>query len=331
MMKSWSGFALVVGTAGLMACGSGSPADGGSTDAASDIVATDTTPASCDGGVQVLDSGSCVGYVARSCDGRPFCPAQIMNDAIRPNFRITQIDVQRPASLQPQRPIGRVLNTAIAKGTFFWGISIDLMANTIRTGTLAQGPMDEPGYGLLRATFRYTMGGAPAGDAGLSPNRWDPVMGTLTVTGNTFSTNEIALITVPVYSDDGLGTLLAELPLRNARMHDVRMSQDRGCIGLAGLTRLGGTYSTCLAGQWNTTDEMMVPYGVLEADLTVEDARRVYVESLMNNLCFFIAGSDCSMPPSMWTNPPDVRVGGATENNAWHLVANFSAVAARIE
>ena len=272
------------------------------------------------------DAGLCLR--ATRCDSMPWCPARVVNPPMHPKFVMTKIDIQTPTSLGSGGAVGGILNGAIGDGAFFWGIDVDLTVtpNRIRTGSLG---MATPGAGtgFLESNFAFVMGVAPAGDAGTGANRWDPITINATVTGDSFTTEIAPLITIPVFGTDAARMLLAELPLRNARMRDVQMGSNRNCVGLA-----RADFNSCLARLWNTSAAPMgaMPYGVLEADLLVDDARNVPVESLMNNLCFFVAGTDCTMPMSAWAHPPDAMINGSTTPNAWHVVANFSAVAARI-
>jgi hypothetical protein len=58
------------------------------------------------------------------------------------------------------------------------------------------------------------------------------------------------------------------------------------------------------------------PYGVIEADILVEDAGNAPAAAPMNELCHFIARTDCSMPESVWTHAPDATVSGAAQRMA---------------
>jgi len=323
-MKTLNRLLLVTSVlgSGLLGCsGSTPPTD----TPANDAVGTETggeggacmdTPAG--------DGGNC--YRQNRCDMQPFCPAQVMNSQTAPNFVITEIDLTTPASLSAMSPVGRLLNTGIVGGTAFWGISLNISSatgGTIRTGPLQPGPTPALGVGFLTSTFHYFSGGAPTpGDA----NRWDPVMGNFTLMGETFSTDTIALMTIPLYNDAD-HTVLAELPLRNAHMRNVSMTAMRNCIGLA-----KPAFNSCLSNmRWNTTDPTtMTPAGILEGDMTVMDAMSVVIPSLSTNLCSVIAGRDCAMPQSTWTNQPDSMVNGSTTPNAWHISGAFTAVAATI-
>lgn len=328
---SWLGLVTVMGIAGAYGCSGGGTDDVAQGDASDIIQAADTT--TCDGfAPQEPDSSMPTCYRATTCDNTPFCPSLVTNDPMHPKFVIAQIDVLTPTVLGPRMPVGSILNNAIVGGKFFWGLDVDLTAMTVRTGTMLTDMPEQPGAGYLTNNFRFITGAAPAGDGG-STSRWDPVMGTVTVTGDTFSTNPFSIVTVPIYgtpNDAGQATLLAELPLRRVSMHDVRMTSNHNCIGLA-----KARYASCLQGLWYTsdptTDAGMNSFGVLEGDLTVADADQIIVVDIpgMPTLCGLIAGtgSNCSVPPAMWRTPAEATASGP----GWHLVANFSGYAAHIQ
>src|SRR4051812_29126268 len=118
--------------AGAYGCSGGGTDDGG-TDAATDMGTDSSAP--CDGFVpQDMDASMPTCYRAATCDNSAFCPSQVTNDPMHPKFVIAQIDVLTPAVLGPRMPVGSILNNAIVQGKFFWGIDLDLTANTIRTG-----------------------------------------------------------------------------------------------------------------------------------------------------------------------------------------------------
>lgn len=295
------------------------------------------------------DAGAPIpGFRAQSCNMMPFCPALVTNNPMRPNFILTQIDIQTPSVLQASGPIGSLLNSAIVQGTFFWGISLDFTAMTIRTGALNNGVQPQPNNGFLSSNFGYINGTAPmiAGDP-MSPRRWDPVSGTITVQGDTVTSNMVSVIRVPVYDATDPTMVLTELPLRNLRMSNVRLSSNRNCVGTVGSARSRFTFNTCGSNLWQTQDTTMMPYSQLDGDMTIADARSVVVASLHQDLCRLLAGADCAMTPqAMWTGAqPDRLVdmatgssstmcgnaSGMTPCNAWHLNARFAAVAANIQ
>lgn len=254
------------------------------------------------------------------------CPsaAVAQADPMRPNFRVTHIKITAPAALAS--PIlGNTVNGAIHSGGFLWGISFDLMGNTVRTGALNSQMITRGtvGQGLLDGTFRYYTGNAPA--MGGAATRWDPVSSTLTASGDRVSTVPImGTVRLPIY--DSSGALLTELPLENASMTMVNLTADRKCIGLGALS--GGRFDECTSS-WQTADGMMAPYGRLQAVITVAAARQVNVSALMTTLCNLLAGSNCeTTPQAMWTRQPDAMAG---TQPGYSLQTEFAAVSARIQ
>lgn len=326
-MMRFSWLAVVTASAALLSTGC---SNGGGNDAGTDTgTVTDTGSGQvCNQDSGFLepsdDAGAC--YRATRCDMMPFCPARVVNPAMHPRFVMTKIDIQTPVSLGSAGAVGGILNGAIGDGAFFWGIDLDLGTMRMRTGSLGM-TTAAVGTGFLESNFTFVTGAAPTGDGGALANRWDPITANVTLTGESFTSEITPLITIPVFGTDAARMLLAELPLRNARMRDVQMGSNRNCVGLA-----RGDFNSCLARLWNTSAGAMgaMPYGILEADLAVEDTRNVPVASLGNNLCFFVAGTDCTMPMTAWAHPPDAMINGSATPNAWHVVANFSAVSAHI-
>ena len=139
-------------------------------------------------------------YRAASCSGDPFCPIIYQNNPASPTFLLQQIDISTPSTLAQGSNVGPLLAMAVASGKFSWGISLDFSTNTLTTGTLQQGVTAQIGTGPSAAAFSYVNGTAPATDAGSSdPNRWNAVSATFTMTGQTFTTGIVPLITIPVY------------------------------------------------------------------------------------------------------------------------------------
>jgi hypothetical protein len=319
-----------MGLVAALAMGGAACNGGGTTDTGPADTGPADSGAPCDDSGLVpmpgVDAGAC--YRAQPCDMNPFCPNVVTNDPMHPQFLIQQIDVSQPASLTSPA-LRHILNGALVSGSFGWGIKLDLTTNMITTGSLQPGVMPQNGTGLFNSTFSFING--TASDAGAA-NRWDPVMSSVTLMGDTFSTGMISLITTPVYDSANPGSVLTELPLRDARMHDVVMTSMRNCIGQA----LGNhPFSSCVDGRWITSGNpdggMGTPSGVLEANITIADAMNVQITQLSTTLCNLLAGSMCdSTPQAMWMHPPDSMSGTTTMNNAWHLVAYFAAVSTHI-
>jgi hypothetical protein len=148
----------------------------------------------------------------------------------------------------------------------------------------------------------------------------------------------VPLIIIPVYDENDRSMLLTELPLRDARISDLRLTANRNCIGTAFTN-----FNSCGPNnnRWYTSSDntaMGTPNGVIEAKLTFEDTLNIQVVSLNMPLCNIIARSPCRDPntnmpvdPATLTVPPDtmVMVGGMAKP-AWTLRAYVAGVAANI-
>jgi hypothetical protein len=169
------------------------------------------------------------------------------------------------------------------------------------------------GAGLMDGVFAYWAGNAPTRDA----NRWDPIAGTITGTSSVTSTASNRTLTLPIFNDDG--SVLMELPLTNARLIDVPLSPDRGCIGL-GLLR-AARYNECSSG-WDWSEG-----GILDAVITVSSARAVIVSALNQTLCHLISGTNCDEAMTTWRRQPTAVVAGEP---GYRFTARFSAVSADV-
>lgn len=288
--------------------------------------------------VRNMDQG-CEGFQAQPCDpsNMEFCPRFRNNDMMRPKFVLTQIDIQTPASLLATQPVGRLLNTAIRNAAFSWGVDLDFSMMRIRTGTIRQPVNRVFGTGYFAQDLQFVMGGATGMG---SADRWNPVTAPIAEAGGLVGMPAgmtVPLITIPVYDEMDRSMLLTELPLRDARISDLRLTNNRNCIGTA-----KPAFDSCAANttRWNTSSgeaPMVTPYGILEAKLTFEDTLNVQVVSLNMPLCNIIARSPCRnammMPvdPTSLTIPPDttVMVGGMAKP-AWTLRAFIAGAAVNI-
>ena len=318
---------------GATACtGMMSNPDGGGMDAISNQDSASEANANCSDGLMIMAPAATTCYRAEACNAGPFCPNLVTNNPQTPDFLLQEIDVTTPATLASGSLVGNLLATAIAGSKFLWGASLDFTGSgTLRTGAMSENVTPQTGTGVLNQPFMYINGAAPVGDGGSTdPHRWDPVMTTATITGDTFTSGMVQLITIPVYNPDGTA-LLAELPLRDCYMHDVAMVANRNCIGLV---KANINYNSCAKSQWTThsigTDGGTQSSGVLEGNLTVADAMGIPIMGA-GSLCDVISGATCATAAqSTWPHQPDSMINGATSPNAWHLVANFAAVAANI-
>jgi hypothetical protein len=302
---------------------------------ASSIAACSDTPATppADAGVTGTDTGASCSPPPDAGGPTPYfqctsdnvCPtARYTNNVMRPGYRLTYIKITAPAALASAAILSTV-NPTLQRGTFLWGLQLDLTANTFRTGGL--NPMftrGTTGTGLMDGQFSFFNGNGP----GAMPARYNPISGALTVTGDRASTAMVTTtVNIPIFSDEAGTMLLTQLPMDNARITNINLTADRGCIGLGIPT--GGRY-TETTSRWLTEDAMDMPYGVVDADITVDNAKMVSVTigGSPTPLCNIISGANCVTDPmGSWARQPDSMVNGMP---AYHLRANFAAISANI-
>ncbi|MDB4931964.1 MAG: hypothetical protein JWM10_4448 [Myxococcaceae bacterium] len=258
------------------------------------------------------------------CTTANVCPrGRFANDPMLPGFRVTYLKITQPAALA-SAAILNTINPTLARGSFLWGLQLNLAAGVFRTGglqpTFARGAV---GLGLMDGRFAFYNGNGP-GDSGAAYN---PLPGPISVMGDRVTTAMLpGTVLLPVFSDAASTQLLTVLPLDNLRM-TVRLAPDRGCIG--GGVPTGGRYTESTS-RWATEDACDAPYGSLVSDLTVERARTVSVTigGSPVPLCNVIAGANCATDPmASWARQPDSSVDGQP---AWRTVANFAAISADI-
>lgn len=240
-------------------------------------------------------------------------------------YRLTRLRFERPATLTTSVVEG-FFDGALAAGTALFGFGT-MDAATVRVGPLntrcvAYGAR---GRGLLDGAFRFHAGDAP-GPGGAS--RWDPARVGVLSAGPLFTLGPATtVVRWPLFTESGDPQV--ELPLTSLQLREVRPSADLGCVGVAAYP--GGVFDECSPSAWLTRDPVTgAPYGLLEALIMVEDTRAARLMTVpgMPTLCSFLAGADCEATAmTSWPTPPDATLGGRP---AWRLVANFSAVAARI-
>ncbi len=322
-MKRFQWLVVSLALAGLaVGCGDddGGTADSGATDSATgdggggadaSMALCDNTPATmtpaCPTGDAIPDEGGLMG----ACCYRASNASR--QDA--PEFRVSALRIQEPATLSASL-VRAALAAALEEERFNWLIRI--------TGADADGDVTiETGFGQRNAdaTFSFTNGAAPApGD----PNRWDPLMVTGTLMGESLTAPPISeTFTVPILEADGSAVVL-ELPLRSFELECSEMTDNRNCIG----ERNGRVYQTS--------------HGHLKTYVTVADAMmgRVSIPPIDTTLCNFMAGMPNNMgpctdvPQSEWQTPPNARCDGgsctescdpATDCNAWRITGGFAA------
>ena len=327
---------LLTGTlaASIAACGTSNNTADAAVTTDTGTPATDTptvTDASCSPPA-ASDAGVVPYY---QCAGDNVCPtSHIANDAMHPGFRLTYIQITAPTALA-SAAILSVINPTLQTGTFLWGLQLDLTTTppAFRTGGLnpAVATRGHIGLGLMDGQFAFYHGNFAGGDAG-APTAFDPVSGTMTVTGTAptrtgSSSTATTTVNIPIFTDTTATTLLTQLPLDNAHISALQLNGDLGCVGLGQPS--GGRYTESTS-HWLTADTNNAPYGTVEADITVDHAKTVSVVIGGNPvpLCNLISGANCaSDPQTSWAHQPDTMVGTAP---AYHLRANFAAISATI-
>ena len=324
MSRIWSVLFCGAIAGSSVACSSdpvASPTDAGTVTPTDSPVAADRPAATTDGGG---GGGACAPgavTVTNMCyteqGTAPLCPCQrYQGTPMNPSWRLTHLRVTEPAALSSALILG-VINPPLREGRFLWGLNFNFTNNTFRTGPL--NPMftrGTLGAQLMDATYSFYNNDAPT-TGGAMANRWNPATGAITGTTTVSTGDQMAQVNLPIFNADG--SVLVELPLANARLLDVPVSADRGCIG-AGLVR-AGRYNEC-SSEWETEAG-----GTVSAAITISAARSITVSALNQTLCQLLAGTDCAMPMPMWRNQPNTMVG--TEP-AYRLTAKFAGISANI-
>ncbi len=255
----------------------------------------------------------------------PCCYRKSNADSLdNPTMRVAGVQITTPPSLSTII-VTTLLVDALDRELFNWLIDTEITGTDVTLTT---------GYGIKNAddSFSFTMGTAPGpGD----PNRWDPVIISGSIAGETVSAPVLnETFTVPVLDEDGM-TVTLELPLRNMTIEMATLSEERSCIG----GRLPGN-------RWTTDD------GLLTAFITVEDADAGVLDvpdaGINTTLCMFTAnisgepdGTTCAMvDQATWPTQPDALCDdagctqdpgdgsvcdGSTTCNAWFISAGFAA------
>lgn len=307
----------------VLACAAGCGSDGGG--------GTDSGPGTDAGGDGDGGSGGYCDDIEGAPDPEglmePCCyRASNAERLASPEFRVSGVSLESPGSLG-NMIIAEALKLSLDEERFNWLLLIE--------GADSDGTVDiTTGYGIRNddSTYRFADGDAPS--EGGNPDRWDPVMETATLDGETLTSDPASqTVVLPIFDEDGV-TLQTELPLRSLVLEMATMSVDRSCIGV----RERSGYDTS--------------QGRIRTFVTVEDAkaRRITIPPIDRSLCRLIAdtgGETCDAAPrSDWSFPPDALCeGGSCEAdpgdgsvcdpmadcNAWLVVGGFSAHGVEIQ
>jgi len=151
-----------------------------------------------------------------------------------PELRIAGFSVSTPAALGNVVVAG-LLAGALDEERFNWLLRVT-GADADGEVTITTG-LGERAVAGSDVTFAFVNNGAPMpGPA----DRWNPIVITGTLTGETISAPRLdEIFTLPIFDDDRT-TLVVELPLSNLELVEISLSEDRSCVG----TRRASSYDT---------------------------------------------------------------------------------------
>lgn len=247
------------------------------------------------------------------------------------DFRIRRLNVAAPAALAADFIQKNIVTSGIdlqqrqcgeqGKGLFSWLLRVDKGAGEIVTGGAP--PAEDPlGKGFCFASF--LAGETPVG----------PVRMKMNLTGNTFSAGPVERVNIPIFLSDDLSSAVI-LPISEARLQGVTLSDDGNCIGAVNRVALDPSCKDdpAMCSKWRTA-------GSLGGYITLEEADAVFVKDLGRTLCLILSNED---------PPPDNRCArdstgtikfkgdycskdkqpGSCADSVW-LAATFAASAAKI-
>lgn len=202
------------------------------------------------------------------------------------DFRLRRLKITAPPALASDFIQNTIVNLNIdlpaktcgelGKGLFTWLLRWDRKAGQIVTGG-APPPRDAFGQGFCFAAFEA------------NGNRVEPVTMKVETTGDTWRTVEPRAVNIPIFLSEDIGSAIL-LPIRDARIADVKVTDDGDCIGRFNKLALDpGCYEDrALCSKWTTA-------GAIGGYITLEEADHVLIRDLNNkSLCAFLAGEPTS-------------------------------------
>lgn len=240
-------------------------------------------PADCDDSDRSCKQGGCPIDEGRCGSAATCLPSADNRGKDVLDFRLRRLKIAAPPALASDFVQDTIVNLNIdlpakecgelGKGLFSWLLRYDRRAGQIVTGG-APPPRDPSGQGFCFASFETASG-----------TRVEPVTMKVEVTGDTWRTTEPRPVNIPIFLADDIGSAIL-LPIRDARIESVRISEDGNCIG--GFERRAldeGCYEDrALCNKWRTA-------GAIGGYITLEEADRVLIRDLANkSLCSFLAG-----------------------------------------
>jgi hypothetical protein len=203
------------------------------------------------------------------------------------DFRLRRLNIAAPPALASDFVQSTIVNLNIdlaekrcgelGKGLFSWLLRYDRKAGTIVTGG-APPPREPFGEGFCFASFETAEG-----------TRVEPVTMRVEASGETWRTIEPRPVNIPIFLSEDIASSIL-LPIRDARIEGVRITDDGNCIGRFNRLALDeGCYDDrALCSKWTTA-------GSIGGYITLEEADHVLIRDLANkSLCAFLAGEPTS-------------------------------------
>jgi hypothetical protein len=197
------------------------------------------------------------------------------------DLRFRRLNIAAPAALAGPFIQNNVVNKGIdlnekscsetGTGLFTWIMRVDKTANTVITGGAP--PSNDPfGQGFCFARFE------------INNTKIEPINAKIEFQGNTFKSLDRANVNIPIFLTEQLSSAIV-LPISDARIEGVTISQDGNCVGSFNQVALDPecVEDRDLCPKWNTA-------GSLGGFITLEQADGVKIRDLNNkSLCAFIA------------------------------------------
>jgi hypothetical protein len=255
------------------------------------------------------------------------------------DFRMRRLNVAAPAALAEAFVQNTVVTANIdlagttsapvcgdeGAGAFNWLLEIDKTANTLKTGGAIPADPFTDGYCFYNHI-------TPTGNIPVSPST---VPITFDSTGNTFDSQSIAKLEVPIFLNGDKDSVIV-LPLTNVIMKGITLSDSNNCIGSFNLAALDNTCAEIDDSQcskWKTA-------GSLGGYITLAEADNVSIDVLNESLCVLITqttkgpDSKCQKDSSGNIIPKGdfcstTQSAGGCQDSSW-LAATFAAAAVKI-
>ncbi len=275
------------------------------------------------------------GFCRTTCPTDTACMAPVKQSGDVLNYRMGRITLWAPASLVSLQGMAvtpfvdpSCMTPSTGEG-FSWLMQLDRSKNTLLTGG-ANKSTDHKTFSFLTgqtvdpSKLDLLCPGKGFGQAGAQPVPLDPVTVKVSWSGNTFSTEMLQKINIPIFDTTVASNPPVILPLQEAYMKDVTVSADNNCIG-----SWDSNYYCGVSEGW-TTD------GVLIGKITADDADQVPVSKVgCSSLCALLVGDATKTDSTghclkgsdgkVVAGYGDSCVGGQGCNNAFLLSATFSA------